>query len=510
MTANFPVSAEWFAAQRRMHRQRVRVGKYAPYHDNPAGFFEQVLRFQLWPKQRELIEKVRLNQRVACRAGQKVSKTLSAVGIGLWWVATRPGPKTKVIFTAPTLHQVRDILWNELEAIWTTRPWLAEDLGGEFPKDPRAGIKFTSGALLVGKSTRKAEAMQGVSGSEVLYVIDEASGYPDDLYEAVRGNTAGGDAKGGAKILALSNPTKPSGWFFDAFNGKGKWVLHHISSEDSPNVIAGERVFEGLATRDFIEELREECGANYREHPFYQVRALGVFPTSSTNAVIDLGAVNKATERWEKPDRPTIDTAIGPLVIGVDPAWYGGDDAVCFPVRGWVAGEPKVISGKQTGPQIARAAMDLANSLRRMPEDRCVTIVVDHKGAGVSTVDALRTSDDYREGRIAVVEHDGASKPQDENKYSKRREEVWFGLGKWLDQGGVIPTMNELRRELLAPTYSFDPQARYLMESKKTLTKRMKKSPNLADALTLAVSHKPTRLQGGYEADRDESRAGLW
>jgi hypothetical protein len=169
------------------------------------------------------------------------------------------------------------------------------------------------------------------------------------------------------------------------------------------------------------------------------------------------------------------------------------------------------IGGKTTGPQIARAALDLAALHRRDPEDRCVTIVVDGVSAGQSTVDALMSSDDYREGRIEVVVHHGNSDSTQPQKYINRRAEVWFELGKWLDNGGVIPNLTELRRELLAPTYTFDPEVRFVMETKKALVKRLGKSPNLADALSLAVSFKPVRLKGGYEADKPEAgRAGLW
>lgn len=498
----FPLTPEWLARQQRVHDQKVRVGKFAPYVDRPDAFFEDVLGATLWPKQRELIELVRTNIRVACRAGQKVSKTFSAVGLGIWWAATRPGPKTKVFFTAPTMHQVKNILWNELEALW---PRVADDLGGEIPKDPRAGITLTSGARIVGITTRKPEALQGISGEEVLFIIDEASGYPDELYQAVRGNTAGGDEDGGAKIVALSNPTKPSGWFFNAFYGKGRWALHHISSEDSPNVRAGKRLIKGLATRAYIEEQRQDCGTNYREHPVYQVRVLGNFPTSASNQAVSLGAVEAAIERRKLG--ATIENAFGGLVLGIDPAWYGGDDAVVFPVRGWCAGDPVVIGGVQTGPQIARAALDLATELRR-PAERTVTIVVDGISAGQSTVDALNASDEVRSGRVVVVVHRGNDAAHQGHKYINRRSEVWFNLARWCDEGGAIPDLADLRRELLAPTYSFDPESRFVLETKRALVKRLGKSPNLADALTLAVSTvqppEPDYLSSLPEDDEDD------
>ena len=42
-----------------------------------------------------------------------------------------------------------------------------------------------------------------------LVEIDEASGFPEEQFEAVIGNMMGG-----GRCLATGNPTKPTGWFF--------------------------------------------------------------------------------------------------------------------------------------------------------------------------------------------------------------------------------------------------------------------------------------------------------
>jgi hypothetical protein len=158
------------------------------------------------------------------------------------------------VLTAPTFHQVKDILWRELR-FWYPR--VQAELGGEeLPKDPATGLHLPGGAEIVGISTKAPENLAGISGANLLFIVDEASGFPDELYEVIKGNSAGG-----AKIVAISNPTRTVGWFYQGFrrgtydlrpaNDNGipshRWRLLHISSEETPNVLANAELVPGLA-----------------------------------------------------------------------------------------------------------------------------------------------------------------------------------------------------------------------------------------------------------------------
>lgn len=473
----------WFEQERSKHDAKTRIGKFDRYRNDPIGFFTDVLKLDVWDRQRELILKVQKHPRVACRAGQKVSKSNTAAGLAIWWVATRPGPKTKAVLTGPSKHQVKNILWTELRTLWKH---VAADLGvPSLPKDPLTGVTCASGAQLFGIATRRPETLQGLSGEEVFIVIDEASGFADELFAAARGNTAGGEEEedGGAKILAISNPTRITGWFARAFRGVGTWVLHHISSEDSPNVKAGKRLIRGLATRGYVESQRIDCGGDpaYKTHPDYLVRVLGEFAESNNHKVIPMALVDGATDRWTEED-----TAHGRLVLGVDPSWYGGDDAVVMPVRGLRAYPPRVLKGEVHGDQLAAAALECVYELRRLPLDERVTIVVDGVSAGQSTVDFLRASKAYERGDIEIVVHIGNTASTDK-RFKNRRTEVWFNAREWL-KVGQLPQIVGLREELLEPAYGYDPDTSYVLEKKKQILGRLGHSPNLADALTLAVS----------------------
>jgi hypothetical protein len=121
-------------------------------------------------------------------------------------------------------------------------------------------------------------------------------------------------------------------------------------------------------------------------------------------------------------------------------------------------------------------------------------IVVDGVSAGQSCVDALRESEAAKRGDIIVVVHIGSTPAKNDKRYANRRTEVWFNTRDWLARGGALPRVPGLRQELMSPSYGYEPDTRYVLEEKKKLVKRLKRSPNLADALTLATSITPPNV----------------
>ena len=69
--------------------------------------------------QEELVLAVGESDLVAVRAGQKVTKSTTAAGLALWWPLT--APHRKVVMTAPTGNQIRDILWTEFRMLQAGR-----------------------------------------------------------------------------------------------------------------------------------------------------------------------------------------------------------------------------------------------------------------------------------------------------------------------------------------------------------------------------------------------------
>ena len=270
-------------------------GRYHAYRDDPLAFARDVLRLAIWAGNEQILTAVQLHDRVAIRAGRKVSKSNSLSALALWWMLARKG---RVLMTSSTFAQVKQVLWYELTALSERA-----NLNIQMPLDPGTGV-WVGLAGIVGRSTDKRENMQGYSGADVLYLADEASGIADEILEAIEGNCAGG-----GKIVLAGNPTRTSGRYFDIFHNPGKWHPIHLNSELTPNVLEGRMVIPGLATRDWVEDMREQWGT---ESPLYQVHVLGNFPTQSENAVIGLGLVEAAKQRYNP------EGAAPPDVFGVE------------------------------------------------------------------------------------------------------------------------------------------------------------------------------------------------
>lgn len=478
--------------------QRARAAKYfVEYAGRPSEFSSEVMGLTEWSRSREMLESIRDNDRTLIAAGHKVSKTASLVASAVWWcVAEHPTRDTRVILTAPSAHQVKNVLWDEfvkrMEWIEENHPALRRKLGPkEIPKDPSTGYRFHSGAQIIGVSTNEPERVAGLSGSWLLIIVDEASGYRDDLFNALRGNEAGG-----AKLVAASNPTKPLGWFYDGTTN-GEWNFIQISSLESPNVIARERLIPGLATHKWAERLAREFGPNPEEHPEYQVRVLGVFPSRTEDQIISLASLKIAQATWT-----SMEPEKGRLIIGVDPARYGVDECVIWAVRGNHAYHPIILGGATDGKDIADAVIKEARARRRLPRDLHVPIVVDGVSSGAAVVDMLRYSKAAKRGEISVIVHEGFRVAKNEARFANKRTEVWFELARWLKKGGKVPTDREFEREALAALYSFDHKTRLVIQDKDRMKKALGRSPNRADALTLAVSTTPPSV-GNYETAQD-------
>jgi phage terminase large subunit len=381
--------------------------------------------------------------------------------------------------TSASARQVKSILWKEVRKQHSRAKF---PIGGVCALDPETGLQLPDGREILGFSTNEPEKMAGVSGKNLLFIIDEASGVPEEIFEAIEGNRAGG-----AKVALFSNPTRTVGTFYDAFHSKSEfWHRLHISSEDSPNVTEGRSVVPGLATLDWVNEKRDEWG---EESPLYNVRVRGNFPRQGQNVVISLDLIEAALEREPENDD-------GQLRVGVDVARFGDDESVIQVVRGKVARMP-VARGGLDGPQLAGLVREVVRAERR--GDEPVTVNIDGIGVGASAYDALKDDADLTVNSINV------SESATDELYALLRDQLWHAARDWLKDGGVLPDDGKLHGELVAPSYSFDARGRIKVEGKDSIKKKLRRSPDRADALSLAVYTAPEAP--AYEPARS---AGRW
>jgi len=479
------VEAQRLADERRAVELEARIlaalGKRAQdpkYAHDPAGWCRDVLSLDPWSRQCEIAEATDAHQIVMVPSGQKTGKSTIAMAIALWWVCTRK--RGLVVCTSGNGQQVRSILWREMTKL-VNGSRLDRALGATLNTLPSNGFNLPDGRQILGFTADEKEKMAGYSGDELLFIVDESSGIADDIWEAIRGNLMGG-----AHALCISNPTRTTGWFYERCTTmKDRQPVIRIDSRETPNYINDNSEFPGLATRAAVAELEQETGGE--GNVVFDVRVRGLFPAQAANSVVSAAAVEIAIGRWAqaRPDWTY------PIVVGVDVARFGDDDSVLQAVVGPYAFHPVVFHGLDTR-EVAGEARKYALGLAAQREAEMIAegtrfdvespyVHVDVNGVGAGVVDNID-----RAG-LNVRGIGASERATRDDKFINRRAELWLDIPEWL-KVGAMPPCPRRDVELLAPTYSFGERNRLKVESKDDIKKKIKRSPDHADALALAVT----------------------
>ena len=483
------------------------------YAKDPVAFFVEILGVKPWAKQIEVIEAIRDNLRVAVKSGHKVSKSHTASGIALWFYCSFAD--ARVIMTSTTARQVDDILWREVRMM-RARCGLCYDckeenkdrlptekitvpcehsswIDGQIGEMARTGLKSDDFREIKGFTAREAEAVAGISGKNLLYILDEASGIRQEIYEAIEGNRAGG-----SRVALFSNPTKTTDEFYDALNSKDRlYSTHTIRREDTLNVRYGDdepRAIPGLAGRTWVNEKKEEWG---EDSALYKVRVKGEFAELEEGKIFSIHTIAEAEARWKNT------LAKGRLRIGLDPAGSGpaGDESVWCPRRGQRVGSFIAKRG-QTAEAILMHTLGMIRAMR-LPREIPV-VVLDREGMVGSEVHGvfrayLATRDDPEFELLVVRASDGAHK--DPLVYERQRDCMANEILKFFREGGAIPSDAKLAKELHAFEWiENERKSRVKITSKKDIRKELGRSPDRYDALALAV------WQPDNEGDGQSSR----
>lgn len=437
------------ARAEQLEAPRDLADRFGPYRDRPRAFVREVLGAAPQPYQVNLLEACSAEDRVAWRAAHGVGKTATLSWVLLWWLLTRPF--SRVLIVAPAFErQVGRYLLPEV------RRWV-RGAPEPLPVEVRANSVEVEGYarewFAVGVQATDAEKIEGAHADAVAVLADEAKGLPADVVAALHGTQT--DTSGDRLYFLASTPGGPSGAFYSAFRS-GVWRTFATSAEDSE-----------LVSRRWIRERRAEWGPG---SPLYVARVLGEFPEQGEGTLFRLSDLERAVERETGEEDPAV-------VLGVDPARYGGDRSAVAVWRG------RRLLGVQTRQglstmEVAAWASTIAN--RR----RAVRIVVDEIGIGSGVLDRLRQMGHDE----AVGVNVGSSSDRPKLHANKRAELAW-NLREALERGDVsLPNDETLLSELSAFRYEYSQRGRVKLEAKTETKKRVGASPDLADAAMLGFA----------------------
>lgn len=445
------------------------TGGFKRYHHDPVGFCRDVLGFDPWSRQCQVLETLDEHDAVTCPAGRAVGKSRLGAGAALWFAATR-GAGSRVILTAPGYRQIQLILWEEIKNLWRSA---AVPFRGDCGKMASTGIRFSSGAQIVGFTAEDPVSFQGVRAPEMLVIADEASGIPDEIYHAIEGNMAGG-----AKLLLLGNPTRARGYFRESIRSP-RFRAIQISAEESPNVISGQTVVKGLANAEWVQARREEWG---EDSPLYKIHVRGEVVEAEEGRLFSTELIAGAEAAWASAH------ASGRLVIGLDPAGSGGegDESAFVARRGKKVLRIQARRGLTEDAHIVEV-LGLIATLRGDSVDTAL-VVVDRDGwVGARVYAALSAYRMTNEGAFQLYGVRGGERARRKPlTYDRVRDEVWFGLVDAMRDGLVIPEDLKLSRELAEVRAEVHISGRSKVTGKDELRRALGRSPDRADALCLS------------------------
>jgi len=396
------------------------------------------------------------------RSGHGVGKSTIIAILALWFPLTHYDSKT--VITANSQDQLKTNNWPELRK---QSKHLPEALQAQLQIDEeRMYIKASPEmAFVVRRTASKSnpEALAGIHAEHVLYLIDEASGIDDIVFETAQGSLS----THGAIACMFSNPTRTSGFFYDTHHVLSKrWRGFHVSSADVARA------------QGHIEDIITAYGKGSNK---YRVRVEGEFPNQDDDTVIPMAWVKAA-----------IDRDVSPLdflpIWGVDVARFGDDasalakrqaNRLLEPVKMWFGKDNMQLTG-----------LIMAEYYGTHEDMRPKEILIDVIGNGSGVVDRCR------ENGLPVRGINVAESNASDDRCFKLRDELWWKGRQWFEAHDCsIPNDLRLISELVVPTYDHHSSGRIVVETKKDMKKRVPAmgSPNCADALLLTFAANPYR-----------------
>lgn len=453
------------------------------YANQPVEFTEDVIRARPDPEQAKILRSVATNPMTTVRSGHGVGKSAVEAWAVIWFICTHPFPK--IPCTAPTQHQLFDILWAEVSKWIRNNKTLANELVWTKEKVYMRG--YPEEWFAVARTASKPDALQGFHAEHVLYIIDEASGVDDTIFEPVLGALS----TPGARLLMCGNPTQLSGFFYDSHNkNRASYSAFHIDGRNSSRV-----------SQDFIDTIIRMYG---EDSDVFRVRVAGEFPLQEDDIFIPISLVERSIQTEYKP-HGSPDT----VHIGCDVARFGDDKTVI----GYKVDEKVTFYKKRQGQDTMRTADDIIvlgeQLVMRYHLTDPIPIKIDDGGVGGGVVDRLRQvkrNDPERFWWMDIIPVKFGQRIK--HKYYHDTTTYMMAVVKSLlqpydDEGNkkpvelILPDDDDMVAQISGRKYTLTEASKIRIESKDAVKKRGQPSPDEADCvLLLCLPVKPSKKKG--------------
>lgn len=481
----------------------------APYSGGTADFIEEVLNDPLWSGQRMICDALDTYRYVTVRSCHAAGKSHTAARIVLAFLHRHP--HSIVVTTAPTNRQVKNVLWRYINA---TAQRNRERLTGRVLQ---MSYEIAPDWYAIGfkASNENVDAMQGFHAKNILLVIDEAAGVPEQIFEAADAILTGE----GASCLMIGNPTSPKGTFRDSFHkGRSHWHPVRISAYDTPNFTTFGVTEDDMLTGEWMTKIEgrdlpypslidpawvaRQIDRHGADSAFIQSRINAEFPEDAGDTLVPLSLIEAMNESAGDLD----DQMDGPFYVGVDVARFGSDESSVAIRRG-----PVLLGQASWGKLDTMETVARVQSIMQSYgiEKASAIIRPDVVGVGGGVADRLKELG-YRVEGVNV-----GSASSDREKWPNLRHELWWQMRERFTEGRIAPVAGSSFDELMMSQLSdirFGYRTGYTMpsiESKDEAKRRGVRSPDRAEAVMLAFATLP-RAKRGLGVVRVGRTSGKW
>lgn len=394
----------------------------------------------------------------------------------------------KVLVTANTGKQLKDVFWSELAKVQNlavkpdendpnclnelqqTFVMQSEIMFADLPESKGRGNRWFCRAVTINtKSTpeEQGEALQGRHEDYQLFVLDEASGIPDAVFKPVEGTLTGLLNV----VFMIFNPTRTKGFAVRShYEDKDKFVCLRWNSEESE-----------IVSRSHIANLARHG----TDSPTYRARVLGLPPFADKNTLIPMDWIIGAVERWRAGE--IVPAEDDPVIMGCD-VGGGGDKSVSRCRKAGLVYKASYNNDKDS----TKVEDWLVGEVVRHDVDG---MAVDVVGIGHGVFYSLK-----RRG-FNVRPGDARRKPSDEERFYNARSEAAWNLRKAFQDGTIaIPDEADLIDELGSIKYF--PEQKNKVQLKSEIIKEIGHSPDDFDSLLLTYYHPDHAFRGMSAVDR--------
>lgn len=388
-------------------------------------------------------------------------------------------PESKLAATSSSSNQLKDALWSEANAILSR---MNEPFKSAFEwQSEYIRLKESPGSRWARARTATKENPEAMAGFHApIYqgaIAEEASAIPEAVWSDFRMTMSASHPL----LVAISNPTRLEGTFYEAFKEEGeeRAVLLHFSGLESP-----------IFDYKIEEDAREKYGVSSNE---YKISVLGEFPDVSSDGDIwwrffsddwiDKVLVKPEEEtEMEDPDFKT-----GRLALGVDPAG-DGSDATKGVLRSYRWAKT-VFSQQKSSTRSVSAATH--GQIDNYPNLNPYDVIVDAFGIGHDV--GMQVMEDSPRGDRRKVNpiNTGDACDYDEHKarYINKRAAFYDALRVWGNNGGKIISTEGFKRELKSIRAKKTGSGKLKIMGKRKMRKEGYPSPDEVDALTLSFGN---------------------